>query len=128
MSGGEPTKRRRKKTRREPIAAQSALSPEERQSLRDFVRFALGDGDLTAWEENFLNGMKQRLYRQAVWLTGKQQVVLQQLKDKLRYDRRHDPLPPIDPDGVEAAVDPDAERVVRDWLEDDQLFDLLEEA
>ncbi len=101
------------------------------QSLRVFVRWALGDGHLTGYEENFLNDMKYRLYRQAMWLTDKQQVIVQQIKDKLHYDRPDVPPPPIDPDGVEENDDPDGWPAVRDvadpFGEDDELPDWLGE-
>ena len=75
--------------------------------------------------------MKYRLYRQAMWLTDKQQVIVQQIKDKLHYDRPDVPPPPIDPDGVEENDDPDGWPAVRDvadpFGEDDELPDWLGE-
>ncbi len=97
-----------------PEPAGHLLSPEERQSLLKFVRFGLGDGRLKPWEEQFLSGRHQELYGQAVWLTHKQQVKVQEIKDKLHYDRPDVPLPPIDPDGVEETDDPDGWPVLRD--------------
>jgi hypothetical protein len=84
------------------------------QSLRDFVRFALGDPHLTVWEDIFINGVKHRLYRQAVWFTDKQRAKIQELMDKLHYDRPDVPLAPIDPDGIESDDDPDGWPIVRD--------------
>jgi hypothetical protein len=116
----------------EPPAAQPTLSPDEMQSLRAFMRFALGDAHLTSWEENFLNSMKHRLYQQAMWLTDKQQAIVRQIKDKLHYDRPDDPLPPIDPDGIEENTDPDGwptpRQAVRAFEDDDELFDWMMEA
>jgi hypothetical protein len=83
------------------------LSSQEAQLLRDFVRFALGDGHLTAWEENFLNSLKHSLYRPSAWLSTRQRAIIEQLQDKLHHDRPDVPLPPIDPDGVEENHDPD---------------------
>jgi hypothetical protein len=111
--------------------AQPSLSPDEMQSLRAFVWFALGDPHLTAWEENFLNDMKHRLYQQAMWLTDKQQAIVQQIKDKLHHDHPDDPLPPMDPDGIEENTDPDGWPVqrqpVRAFDDDDELFDWMME-
>jgi hypothetical protein len=116
----------------ESATPQPSLSPDEMQSLRTFVMFALGDGHLTSWEENFLNSMKHRLYQQAVWLTDKQQAIVQQIKDKLHYDRPDDPLPPVDPDGIEDATDPDGWPIIREPVrafdDDDELFDWMMEA
>jgi hypothetical protein len=111
--------------------AQPSLSADEMQSLRAFVGFALGDPHLTSWEENFLNGIKHRLYQQAMWLTDKQQVIVQQIKDKLHYDRPDDLLPPMDPDGIEENTDPDGwpmeRQPVRAFDDDDELFDWMME-
>src|SRR4051812_30088268 len=116
----------------EPPTAQPSLSPDEMQSLRAFVQFALGDEHLTSWEENFLNSLKHRLYQQAMWLTGKQQAIVRQIKDKLHYDHPDDPLPPIDPDGIEENIDPDGwpipRQPVRAFEDDDELFDWLRDA
>jgi hypothetical protein len=113
----------------ESATTQPSLSPDEMQSLRAFVMFALGDGHLTSWEENFLNSMKHRLYQQAVWLTDKQQAIVQQIKDKLHYDHPDDPLSPIDPDGIEDETDPDGwpmvRQPVRAFDDDDELFDWM---
>ncbi|PPQ35007.1 hypothetical protein [Rhodopila globiformis] len=114
-----------------PATVQPSLSPDDMQSLRSFVLFALGDPHLTAWEENFLNDMKHRLYQQAMWLTDRQQAIVRQIKDKLHYDHPDDPLPPIDPDGIEENVDPDgwptARQPVRAFDDDDELFDWMME-
>ena len=115
----------RKKTK--TVAGPPPLSPAEVQSLRDFViLFALGDGHLTAWEENFLNDLKISLSQPPVWLSEKQQAVVLQIKDKLHYDRPDVPLPPIDPDGLEENDDPDGGPVTRrgvDQFQDDELLD-----
>ena len=96
------------------------------------VSYALGNARLTWFEENFLNPMKRRFYRQVVWLSDKEQVVIQQIKDKLHYDRQDVPLPSIDLDGVEANDDPDGWPTVRDdavdQSEDDALVDYLSAA
>ncbi len=121
-----PKRKSRKKP--EAVVSRPPLSPEDMQSLRAFVRFAVGDGHLSAWEENFLNTIKNLLYQPAVWLSDKQQAVIQQLKDKLHYDRPHVPLPAIDPDGIEDNDDPDGwpvRRHVVDEFEDDELADCL---
>jgi hypothetical protein len=132
MSANESTKRRPKRKRDEPVVAQPPLLPDEVKSLRDFLAFALGRPHLTWYEENFLNSIKHRLYRQAIWLTDKQQAILQQIKDKLHYDRPDIPLPPTDPDGIEENDDPDGWPVVRDlanqFEDDDELLDWLAEA
>jgi hypothetical protein len=106
------------------------LSPDEMQAFGDFVvSYALGNARLTWFEENFLNTMKHRLYRQVVWLSDKEQVIIRQIKDKLHYDRQDVPLPPIDLDGVEENDDPDGWPTVRDdtvdQLEDNALVDYL---
>ena len=128
----ESIARKSKKKGDEPVVARPPLSSDEMQSLRDFVRFGLGDGHLTVWEENFLNAVKHRLYRQAVWLSNKEQVKVQQIKDKLHHDRPDVPLPPIDPDGIEPNDDPDGWPVVPDLVDqfedDGELPDWLAEA
>jgi hypothetical protein len=122
---GESTKRksRKKGGAKRPPPGPPPLSPDEKQLLRAFVRFGLGDGHLTPWEEKFLSDRHLELYGQIVWLTDKQQASLQQIKDKLNYDRQHIPLSPIDPDGVEENDDPDVWPVVTaiaDPFEDDE--------
>src|SRR5271154_6935365 len=123
MLADELTKRKSGTIGRGAGGSQPLLTPDEVRSLWDFVRYGLGHPHLTAWEENFLNGVKHRLYTQAVWLSDKQQAVIQQIKDKLHYDRQDVPLPSIDPDGIEENDDPDGWPVVRDRLdqfEDDE--------
>jgi hypothetical protein len=131
MLANESTGRKSRGKKREPVVAQPSLSPDERQSLRVFVRWALGDGHLTGYEENFLNSMRYRLHRQAMWLTDKQQVIVQQIQDKLHYGRPDVPPPPIDPDGVEENDDPDGWPAVRGLADpfgdDDELPDWLGE-
>jgi hypothetical protein len=125
-----PAKRKAKKKRPELVVAKPSLSPDETRSLRDFVYYALGDGHLTAWEENFLNSIKHLVHRQVVWLADKQQAIIRQLKDKLHYDRQDVPLPRIDPDGVYENDDPDGWPVVRDEVDPfqgDERFARLEE-
>jgi hypothetical protein len=118
--------------KQEAVTAPPPLSPEQMQALRAFVRSALGDGRVTAWEENFLNGIKHRLNCQSMWLTDRQQAIVQEIKDKLHYDRPDVPLPPIDPDGIEENEDVPGQPVARrpdDQFEDnDDLFDWLQAA
>jgi hypothetical protein len=119
----ESKKRKSRKKEREPDGQQPPLTPDEVRSLWEFVRDGLGNPHLTAWEENFLNGVKHRLYSQAVWLSDKQQAIIRQIKDKLHYDRPDVPLPPIDPDGIEENDDPDGWPMARDRVdqfEDDE--------
>jgi hypothetical protein len=97
--------------------AQPPLTPDDVRALWDFIRYGLGHPHLTAWEENFLNGVKHRLYTDAVWLSDKQQAIIQEIKDKLHYDRQDDALPPIDPDGIEENDDPDGWPVMREWVD-----------
>jgi hypothetical protein len=132
MLANESTRRRSKRKRDESVVVQPPLSPDEVKSLRDFLAFALGHPRLTWYEEGFLNSRKYQLYGQAIWLTDKQQAILQQIKDKLHYDRPDIPLPPIDPDSIEENDDPDGWPVVRDlanqFEDDDELLDWLAEA
>jgi hypothetical protein len=118
--------------RDERVVARPPLPPDEVKSLRDFLASALGHSRLTWYEEGFLNSMKQRLYRPTIWLSDKEQVILQQIKDKLHYDRPDVPLPSIDPDGVEENNDPDGWPVVQDlanqFEDDEELLDWLAEA
>ena len=110
------------------VVARPPLSTDEAQSLRAFVRFALGDGHLTAWEENFLNCLKHSLYRPAAWLSSRQWAIVRQLQDKLHFDRQDVPLPPIDPDGIEEIHDSDGWPVnapAADRFEDEEPFDFL---
>jgi len=104
----------RKPNMNQPEAGGRLLSPDERQSILNFVRFGLGDGRLRSWEERFLSDRHQELYGKAVRLTNKQHAKVQEIKDKLHYDRQDVPLPPIDPDGVEENDDRDGWPVVRD--------------
>lgn len=90
-----------------PAATEPALPPEQVQALRDFLMYGLGDSHLTWWEENFLNGVKDRLRCPAVRLSEAQWAIIRQLQDKLHYDRQDVPLPPIDPDGIAENTDPD---------------------
>lgn len=111
------TRRKKGSEARKAIAASPSLPPDVVQALHDFVRFGLGHPYLTAWEENFLNGLKHRLYTEAVWLTDRQQAIIGRIKAKLHYDRPDDPLPPLDPDGIADDDDPDGWPVVRGWAD-----------
>ena len=128
MQASEPPVRIPKK-KSAPVTGQPSLPADDMVALRTFVYFALGDGHLSSWEENFLNSMKHRLYQQAVWMSAKEQLILQQIKDKLHYDRPDDPLPPIDPDGIEDDTDADGWPVERQQADgfgdDDDLPDWL---
>lgn len=83
------------------------LDPSMVIELQNFVRFGLGDDHLTAWEENFLNTIKQLMRQDTVRLTFKQCDIIGEIKAKLHFDRPDDPLPPIDPDGLVENDDPD---------------------
>ena len=85
----------------------SCVSPEALDDLRGLIRYALGDPHLSSWEENFLNGAKQRLWRESVQFTPKQEVKLAEIRAKLHYDKQHIPLPPIETDGLVENDDPD---------------------
>jgi hypothetical protein len=111
------TRRKTGSKARQVAVAPPSLPPDQVQALWDFVRFGLGHPYLTAWEENFLNGVKHRLYAEAVWLTDKQHAIVRQIKDKLHYDRPDDPLPPLDPDGIHDDDDPDGWPAVRTWAD-----------
>jgi hypothetical protein len=136
MSGSEPEKRNPKtKTRKAAKKAPGSFVPrpplnrDALISLRDFVSWGLGDGHNSWWEENFLNSIKHLTYNPPVWLSDKQQVKLQEIKDKLHFDRQDVPLPPIDPDGVEENDDPDRWPTVRgsaDQFEDDEFINFRE--
>lgn len=53
--------------------------------LRGFVRFASGDGALSVYEANFVNGMKQLAYAENGPLPSpKQCTIISQIRDKLR--------------------------------------------
>jgi hypothetical protein len=122
--GTTQTKRKPKRPRREPFVSRPPLTADEIQSLRAFVRYGIGDPHVNWWEENFLNSIKILLYNSPVWLSDKRQAVLQQLKDKLNYDRQHVPLPPIDPDGIMENDDPDGWPIAKaaaDRFQDDEL-------
>jgi hypothetical protein len=124
------TKRKPNRTRREPVTTGRSLPPGEMQSLKGFVRYGLGDGHLTTYEEQFLSDRHLELYGQAMWLTDKQEVIIRQIKDKLHYDCQDVPLPSIDPDGIVENDDPDgwpvakhqpepvAEDVPPDWADE----------
>jgi hypothetical protein len=109
MPTNESPKRKPRKTTREAVAAPPWpwLLPREKAALREFVDFAQGSPYLTWWEEHFLCGMNQRLYRRLIWVTLKQREIIRQIKEKLHYDLPDVRLPPIDPDGVEENDDPD---------------------
>lgn len=80
------------------------------------------------WEEAFLSGLNHVLYRPRIWLTVKQQAKMEEIKDKLHFEHPDDPLPAIDPDGVQENDDPDGwpqadcvaafdeEEIPPDWL------------
>jgi hypothetical protein len=126
MPATELTKRKPNGKAPPPVEPSPQLSLDEMQSLREFVFYSLGDGHLTAWEENFLNSLKHQLYHQAVWLTDKQQAIIRQIKDKLHYDCPHIPLAPIDPDGIEENDDPDgwpAARHQADHFDEEEITD-----
>jgi hypothetical protein len=123
MLDNESPKPKSGKTGRKSDRPEPPLTPDEVRLLWEFVRYGLGNPHLSAWEENFLNGVKHRLYSHAVWLSDKQQAIIRQIKDKLNYDRQDVPLPPIDPDGIDDNDDPDGWPVVRqrvDQFEDDE--------
>ncbi len=97
------------------------LSPDERQSLRNFVRWALGDWRLTVWEERFLRDRHRDLYDRAVWMTNLREVKARETKDKLGYDRGEVPPAPPDPDGERDDEDADG------WLPVETLPDPVED-
>jgi hypothetical protein len=100
------------------------LPAEAVTSLRAFVYWALGDGHLSSWEENLLNSVKLLLFNDTVWLSQKRLAKVQEIKDKLHYDRPDAPLAALDPDGIEPNDDPDgwpAKREWRDPYEDEEL-------
>jgi hypothetical protein len=83
------------------------LSALDRDALKAFVDFSIGDPHLTAYEENFVNSMKQRLLNRTIFVSIKQAKIITQIKEKLHYNQPNVPLPPIDPDGIEPNNDPD---------------------
>lgn len=108
---------------RQPESTGRVLSPDERQSLLNFVRWGLGDWRLTPWEERFLSDRHQELYGKAVWLKDRQEVKVREIKDKLGYGRETAPPPPPDPDSEEDNDDPDGSPPVEDVpdpFEDDE--------
>ena len=110
----QSTKRKPSRKRREPLVARRLLPPDEMRALRHFVRYGLGGGHLTRYEEQFLSDRHLELYGQVVWLTDKQEVIIRQIKDKLHYDCQDVPLPPIDPDGIVENDDPDGWPAAKD--------------
>lgn len=75
--------------------------------LRRFVLFAIGDPHNSVWEDRFINDLYQMVWSDKLRLTGKQWTKVGEIKDKLRFDRPDDPLPPVDPDGIVENQDPD---------------------
>jgi len=114
-----------------PEPAARLLSPDDRQSLLNFVTWALGDWRLTPWEESFLSGRHQDLYAKAAWQTDKQEVKIREIKDKLGYDQGEVPPPP-ESDGEEdydyRDGRPDERDGVVDQFEDDVLVEYLADA
>jgi hypothetical protein len=107
-----------------PEPVRRLLSPDERQSLLNFVRWGLGDWRLRPWEEKFLSDRHQELYGEAVWMTDPREVKVQEIKDKLGHGRGAAPPAPPDPDGDDDNDDPDGWPPMRDGagdpLEDDE--------
>jgi hypothetical protein len=67
------------------------MSVDAKNELKAFIFFALGDPELTAYEANFIARMRQLCDYQFLCLSEKQQVIIQQIKEKLRYK-----LPPFE--------------------------------
>ncbi len=132
MSITEPSKRKlRKKKQTGSFVPRPPLLPHQVTELRGFIYYGIGDPHLTSWEENFLNSLKNLLCNTPVWLSDKRQAKIQELTDKLNYDRQDVSLPLIDPDGMEENDDPDGWPVVRDEMnlyEDDEWLASLQEA
>jgi hypothetical protein len=51
--------------------------------------FALGDPKLTPYEANFVNGIKQRLQFDPMYISKKQENIIDQIKEKLGYNSEH---------------------------------------
>jgi hypothetical protein len=98
------------------------LSPDEGQSLLNFVRWGLGDSRLTAWEERFLSDRHQDLYDKAVWMTNLREVKVREIEDKLGYDRGEVPAASPDPDGEQDYKDADG------WSPGENVPDPVEDA
>ncbi len=101
--------RKRQKAVAQPKAVIKAapLTDLDREALRAFVYYSIGDGHLSSWEENFLNTIKRLLQQPVVFVTKKQEAIISQIKEKLHYNKPDEPLPPIDPDGIVENTDPD---------------------
>lgn len=117
----------RKQTRRKKEIQpdnRKPLSEVERQELKEFVYFSLGEERLSVWEANFVNHIKQLIHFDKVFISEKQWRVIGEIKEKLHYDRPDDPLPYIDTDGIEENIDEDG-FVIRSQItrfENDQEF------
>jgi hypothetical protein len=67
------------------------ISDNDKAELTSFVYFALGDPELSAYEANFIARLRQLCDWKFLWLSDKQLVIIEQIKQKLRYQ-----LPPLE--------------------------------
>jgi hypothetical protein len=88
MAGKAGTRKRNrtKRVREQPPRDWITYSQLEKERLRDFVYFALGDPKMTPFEANFINGMKLRLQFDPMYISRKQTAILEQIKEKLHYN------------------------------------------
>jgi hypothetical protein len=103
----KPKRKSKKKTVKTESPKKMPLSDIERQELKDFARFSIGDPHLTVFEENFVNRMKQISDYNKTYISEKQNKIIDQIKQKLHYDHPEDQLDPVDMDGVDEDNDPD---------------------
>jgi hypothetical protein len=78
----------------------------EGQSVADLIRYASGDGRISAFEEYFLLSLKPRVNEPAIALSGKQWRIVEEFIQKTGFGSLGGP-PPLDPDGVVENEDPD---------------------
>jgi hypothetical protein len=101
-------KRTRKKKVSEPVVRDSiSYHGLEKERLRDFIMFALGDPLLTPYEANFVNGLKHRLIFDPMYISKKQEAIIEQIKEKLHYNKREVPQIRQDDDYVEPEMEVD---------------------
>jgi hypothetical protein len=88
------------------------MEPIQREVLKEFVYFCVGDPRLTAWEANFINSMKLKIHMAKPMVTVNQANIIEEIKEKVNFRDANRTIPEVDlvvetadPDGYEMDAD-----------------------
>jgi hypothetical protein len=81
---------------------ETAKSDAEREWLRDFVRFAMGDPKLDSWEANFMLSVRAMTEPGGPLPSAKQTEIIQRIAAELGYGKTDNPASPAEDDGPDA--------------------------